>query len=88
MTETKNYFEQRVPGFIDSRGLIRANFEFTKTEELLEHPYIQNWMKNEGSSIYKMDNMIIVKTDKNDDIGFVVGYVRNPDDVELPLKVE
>lgn len=83
---TKNYFKQRVPGFIDPRGLVRADFEFTKTEELLEHSYVQNWMKGEETAIFKKNNMIIVTTDKEDDIGFVIGYVQNPDDVELPVK--
>ena len=83
---TKNYFKQRVPGFIDPRGLIRADFEFSKTEELLDHPYIQNWMKGENTLIFKKNNMIIVTTDKEDDIGFVVGYVQNPDNIELPVK--
>lgn len=79
-----NYFKQRVPGFIDPRGLVRADFEFTETQELLEHPYIQNWMKD-GGSLMKKNNMIIVKTGSSGS-HFVVGYVKNPDSVNLPVK--
>ena len=84
MTKT-NYFRQRVPGFIDSRGLIRVEFEFTETQELLNHPYIKNWMRD-GCSAMKESNMIIVKT--GDGSHFVVGYVKNPDDVNLPVMKE
>jgi hypothetical protein len=80
----KNYFRQRVPGFVDIRELDRADFEFTTTQELLEHPYIKNWTKGKNSAIFKSNNMIIVKTD--DGSHFVIGYVQNPDDVELPVK--
>jgi hypothetical protein len=41
----KNYFRQRVPGFVDIRELDRADFEFTTTQELLEHPYIKTGRK-------------------------------------------
>ena len=84
MTEL-NYFKQRVPGFIDPRGLVRADFEFTETQELLDHPYIQNWMKDGGSAM-KKNNMIIVKTGSGSH--FVVGFVKNPDDVNLPVMKE
>jgi hypothetical protein len=83
MTEP-NFFTQRVPGFIDIREYKRANFEFTETQELLDHPYIQNWMEGENTKIFKQNTMIIVRTDTGKH--FVVGYVKNPENVNLPIK--
>ena len=58
----KNYFKQRVPGFIDPRGLIPVEFEFTETQELLEHPYIQHWLnRNPPSNVVKTRNNVMVE---------------------------
>jgi hypothetical protein len=81
MTEL-NYFRQRIPGFIDPRGLVPANFEFTETQELLDHPYIQNWMKD-GNSVMKSENRIIVK--ESSGRHHLIGWIRNPDSVNLPV---
>ena len=82
---TKNYFKQRIPGYIDPRGLVPVEFEFTKTEELLEHPYIKRCIEDENTTFLKDDDMIMVRYKDGD---FAIGWVKNPDDVELPLWVE
>jgi hypothetical protein len=79
----KNHFKQRIPGYIDPRGIVPVEFEFTKTEELLEHPHIKRCIEDENTTFLKQDNMIIVRYFDGD---FVIGWVKNPDDVELPLK--
>ena len=84
MTVEKNYFKQRVPGFIDPRGLIPVEFEFTETQELLEHPYIQHWLnRNLPSNLVKTRNNVMVEENE----GFswwVVGSVLNPDELKVP----
>ena len=39
MTEPKNHFRQRVPGFVDIDNFIE--FDFDTTEELANHSFIQ-----------------------------------------------
>lgn len=80
----KNYFKQRVPGFIDPRGFIPVEFEFTKTQELLEHPYIQRWLNlNPPSSVVKSRNYVMIE-EKEGFSWWVVGNVLNPNDLEVP----
>ena len=82
MTETKNYFTQRIPGFIDPRGMIRQDFEFNNTQEFLEHEYIQHWSKDDAI-IMKYENNIIVK--QSNGRHRLIGWVKNSDDLNLPI---
>jgi len=80
----KNYFKQRVPGFIDPRGFIPIEFEFTETQELLEHPYIQRWLNlNPPSNVVKSRNYVMIE-EKEGFSWWVVGSVLNPNDLEVP----
>ena len=82
MTEPKNYFTQRIPGFIDPRGIIPQSFEFTDTEEFLENSYIKHWSADDAT-IMKSEDRIIVK--KSSGRHHLIGWVRNPDSVNLPV---
>lgn len=82
---TKNHFKQRIPNYVDSRGITPVEFEFTTTEELLEHPLLKRCIEDENTTFIKEDNVILVRYHDGD---FAIGWVKNPDDVELPLRVE
>ena len=81
MTESKNYFEQKVPDFIDRQENSPVEFEFYDTEELLNHKYIQKWLKTPNSKLLKRGVELIIKieTGKN----FVIGTVRNSDSLDI-----
>ena len=80
----KNYFKQRIPGFIDPRGIVPVEFEFTETKELLEHPYIQRFLNyNPPSTVVKSGKYVMVVENE----GFswwVIGSVLNPDFFQVP----
>ena len=78
----KNYFRQRIPGFIDPRGMVSQSFEFTDTQEFLENSYIKHWSKDDAT-IMKSENRIIIKNSNGK--YNLIGWVRNPDSVNLPL---
>jgi hypothetical protein len=82
MTEPKNYFIQRIPGFIDPRGMVSQSFEFTDTQEFLENSYIKYW-SDDDATIMKSENRIIVK--KSSGRHRLIGWVRSPDSVNLPV---
>lgn len=82
---TKNYFKQRIPNYVDSRGIVPVEFEFTTTEELLEHPLLKRCIEDENTTFIKEDNVILVRYH---DVDLAIGWVKNPDNVELPLRVK
>ena len=80
-----NEFRQRIPGFIDPRGIQPVIFQFVDTQEFLEHPHIKQLMENEDSvSLMKDRSAILVKTREN--YHFVVGFVKDPDRLNLPMR--
>ena len=80
-----NEFRQRIPGFIDPRGIQPVIFQFVDTQEFLEHPHIKQLMENEDSvSLMKDRSAILVKTKEN--YHFVVVFVKDPDNLNLPMR--
>ena len=80
-----NEFRQRIPGFIDPRGLQPVSFQFVDTQEFLEHPHIKQFMEDKNSvSLMKDRNAILVKTKEN--YHFLVGFVKDPDSLNLPMR--
>ena len=80
-----NYFKQRIPGFIDPRGMVPQDFEFTDTQEFLENSYIKYWSKDDAT-IMKSENRIIAR--QNSGRHRLIGWVKNPDNVNLPIVKE
>jgi hypothetical protein len=82
MTEIKNQFRQRVPGFVDGDNPLE--FDFDITEELVNHSYIQEWLnENPHSILVKSGGVLMVVYNE----GFNwcgIGWITNPDDLELP----
>jgi hypothetical protein len=82
MTKLKNHFRQRVPGFVD--GVNPLEFDFDTTEELVNHPYIQEWLnENPHFILVKSEEVLMVVYNE----GFSwwgIGWISNPDDLELP----
>ena len=79
-----NYFKQRIPGFIDPEP-VSQDFEFTNTQEFLENSYIKYWSKDDAT-IMKFENRIIVR--QNSGRHRLIGWVKNPDNVNLPIVKE
>ena len=84
MSEPKNLFRQRIPSYIDSRGSIPFELEFSETEELINSPFIQRWLSyHPHTTIVKSGNTLMIEYDE----GFswrVIGYISNPDDLQVP----
>lgn len=84
MTKSKHFFRQRIPGFIDPRGLVPEEFYFDTTEELVNHPFIQGWLdRHNPSNLVKDEKYLIVEYNE----GFnwwVIGYITNSDDLQVP----
>jgi hypothetical protein len=82
MTKPKNHFRQRVPGFVDGGNPLE--FDFDTVEELVNHPYNQEWLnKNPHSILVKSEGILMVVYNE----GFNwwgIGWITNPDDLELP----
>ena len=79
-----NHFRERIPSFIDSRGVTPVEFDFETKEELIQHPYIQNWMGNGYSSICKSDNILFV-VKNNPTMRTAIGWIKNPDDLNIDI---
>ena len=84
MSEPKNLFRQRIPSYIDSRGSIPFELEFSETEELINSPFIQKWLSyHPHTTIVKSGNTLMIEYNE----GFswrVIGYISNPDDLQVP----
>lgn len=80
----KNYFRQRVPGFIDPRGLNIVKFEFDSLDELVNHSYVQNWLNRRPSFLSKVANCIMT-TFVEEGNSYCVGYVKYSDGLDLPI---
>jgi hypothetical protein len=82
MTKPKNHFRQRIPAFIDGDNPL--GFDFDTVEELVNHPYIQEWLnKNPHSILVKSGGVLMVVYNE----GFNwwgIGWITNPNDLELP----
>jgi len=82
MTKPKNHFRQRIPRFVDNDNPLE--FDFDTVEELVNHPYIQEWLnKNPHSILVKSEGILMVVYNE----GFnwwCIGWITNPDDLELP----
>jgi hypothetical protein len=76
-----NHFKQHVPSFIDN-GYKRVEFEFKTTADLLNSAVVKKYVEP-GSYFVKSDNCLMVVTD-NGFHWWVIGYIKNPQDVELP----
>ena len=80
-----NEFKQRIPRFIDPRGLQPVSFQFVDTQEFLEHPHIKQLMEYEDSvSLMKDRSAVFVKTKENYHV--LVGFVKDPDSLNLPMR--
>ena len=83
MTET-HHFKQRIPAFVDPRGVTPTEFDFETVEELEQHPYIQRWLsKSPSSYLAKGDRYLSVVEDE----GFTswcIGWITNSDKLKLP----
>ena len=82
MTETKNHFRQRVPGFVDIDNFIE--FDFDTTEELVNHSFIQNWLNTCPSSILVKSREVLMVVYNEGFNWWGIGFISNPDDLELP----
>lgn len=80
----KNLFKQRIPAFIDPRGITPFELEFSKTEELINTTFIQEWVNlNPPSTLAKNGKHLMVEQ-KEGFSWWVIGYISNPENLELP----
>lgn len=84
MIQTKNYFKQRIPAYIDPRGYTPFELEFSETEELINSTFIQKWLNyNPPSTIVKNGKYLMIE-EKEGFSWWVIGYISNPDDLQVP----
>ena len=84
MIKTKNYFKQRIPGFIDPRGITPFELEFYETEELINTTFIQGWLNLHHSSTLVKNGKHLMVVRKEGFSWWVIGYISNPENLELP----
>jgi len=78
-----NRLTQHIPNFVETRGEQPPTGEFETTEELLSLEVVQRYKHDDFSHFAMSDNHLMVISDD----GFkhwVVGYVKNPESVDLP----
>lgn len=80
----KNSFRQRVPGFIDPRGLDIVKFEFDNLDELVYHSYVQEWLNRRSSFLSKTKKCIMI-TFIEEGKSYCIGYVKYSDGLDLPI---
>jgi hypothetical protein len=79
-----NRFIQRIPNFIDSRGITPVEFYFNTVEELERHPYIQGWLKKTSSYLCKSDEFLMV-AEQEGFTAWAIGWIANPDELDIPI---
>jgi hypothetical protein len=81
-----NRFKQRIPAFIDSRGITRVNFDFNTVEELTSHPFIQRWLSHYPDSVLSKTTGTTLLVVSNE--GFTwraIGWIDDPESLDLPV---
>ncbi len=85
MNTKKNHLRERIPNFIDSRGITPVEFEFDTAEELEQHPFVQRWLsKNPPSYLRKSGRLLMVV----EDYGFTrwaIAWIEKPDLLDIPV---
>ena len=79
-----NHFKERIPNFIDSRGITPVEFDFGTVEELKQHPYIQKWLNKSPSHLCKSDKFLMALMDEGF-TAWVIGWITNPDELDIPI---
>lgn len=69
------------PAFFE--GFENETVEFSTTEELLNIPFVKNFMSNTFSGFAMSDNLLMA-TYENGNEWFIVGRITKPDLIELP----
>ena len=81
-----NHIRKHIPNFIDTDRLPDEN-DFETTDQLLNIPWVKEWESPfDGRPFYrwsKSDNHLIAEYD-NGKFWWVIGFIRNPDNIELP----
>jgi hypothetical protein len=79
-----NHFKQRIPNFIDSRGMTPVEFDFSTVEELEQQPHIQRWL-NKSSSYLCNSSKILMVVENEGFTAWGIGWITNPDELDLPI---
>ncbi|MCP4569141.1 MAG: hypothetical protein GY841_16320 [FCB group bacterium] len=79
--------QQYFPSFFE--GFKAENVEFSTVEELKEIPWVKKWVEDEQfSHLAKWGTALMAAMRAKDAAGqnliFVVGFIENPDDCDLP----
>jgi hypothetical protein len=78
-----NHFKQRIPAFIDPRGIIPVEFDFETMEDLMSNSYIQDWITRGYICISKSGNFLMMS--KEDiSMSFAVGQIKDPNALHIP----
>ena len=79
-----NTFRQHNPSFVDTDNTMSVQ-EFTTTTDLLAIETVRRCQDLPGFSYYAMAEDLLMAIFYEGSYWFVVGYIKNPTDVELPL---
>jgi hypothetical protein len=77
-----NKFTQHVPSFVDISE--RFESEFNNTEELLEFNYVQAWSNLSHFHQFSISDNKLMAEFKDGTEWWVIGYIKNPKDIQLP----
>ena len=75
-----NRFVQHVPNYVGHLSPI--SFEFSSTDELLAHPHVQSWL-GAGYIPFIADKILMIESSDHLFL-YVLGYIDNPSEVDLP----
>jgi len=76
-------FRKHTPGFIDLKEK-PAPFEFANTEELINHPALKRESDSNGFSHFAINKNMVMAVYDGGLKWFVVGYVSDPNGIDLP----
>lgn len=77
-----NSFRQHIPAFVEVDK--PKEVEFKTTEELLSIPAVLNYVDKTFSHFAKSENYLMAIYE-NGNRWWVVGYIKNPEDIDLPI---
>lgn len=82
MTDKTNKFIQHMPSYVEAD---RFEYAFDKQEELLNHPWIKEWSKDEGFHRYSLSNQLLIAEFEQGKKWWVLGYIKHPEYIDLPV---
>jgi len=78
-----NHFRERVPNCVDRREPPRE-FEFNTLAELLSCEWVHRWTQDKDFYKFSLNKDLLIVELKNGKEKWVVGYIKFPDQLNLP----